>query len=128
MTHFPTRNEYKSQSDLTDEERKSLLSILAGTISHRIKNMTEDKIKNLFGGFVMEDTPIVQEILQRKKQQWVGQGMQQVLLRLIAARFGVVPEDIRQKIELMNDTENLERIATLLLTIQSVDDLKNLVN
>jgi hypothetical protein len=39
--------------------------------------MTEDEIYNLFGGFVMEDTPIVQRILERKKQQWVEQGMQQ---------------------------------------------------
>jgi hypothetical protein len=51
-----------------------------------------------------------------------------MLLKQIAARFGTVPEDIRQKIQAITDTENLEQIATLLLTIKSVDELKDLVN
>jgi hypothetical protein len=74
--------------------------------------------------FTMEDTPIVQKIAQRVEKR----GIERVLLKLIAARFGAVPEDIRQKIQAINDTENLERIATLLLRIQSVDELKDLVN
>jgi len=122
----------KSAPDLTMDERKNLLSFLGGAISHRIKTMTRNEIGNLFGGFIMEDTPVGQEILllgeQRGEQKGIPKGIQQVLFKLIAARFGVVPADIQQKIQAMNDTENLERIATLLLTIQSVDELKDLVN
>jgi hypothetical protein len=43
-------------------------------------------------------------------------------------RFGTVPENIRQRILAISNTEDLDRIATALLTIQSVDELKNLVN
>jgi len=124
--------EIKSAPDLTIDERKNLLSFLGGAISHRIKTMTRNEIGNLFGGFIMEDTPVGQEILllgeQRGEQKGIPKGIQQVLFKLIAARFGVVPEGIQQKIQTINDTENLERIATLLLTIQSVDELENLVN
>jgi hypothetical protein len=122
----------RSAPDLTVDERKNLLSFLGGAISHRIKTMTRNEIGKLFGGFVMEDTPVGQEILligeQRGEQRGIPKGIKQVLFRQIAARFGVVPEDIRQKIQAIDDTENLERIGTLLLTIQSMDELKDLVN
>jgi hypothetical protein len=76
----------------------------------------------------MEDTPVGQEILLKGEQRGIPKGIQQVLFKLIAARFGVIPEDLRQKIQAINNTENLEKIATMLLTIQSVDELKDLVN
>lgn len=122
----------KKAPDLTEDERKNLLSFLGGAISHRIKTTSEEVINKLFGGFVMEDTPVVQQIVQRVEKRGIEKGIplgiQQILLKLITARFGAVPEEIRQKIQTINDTENLERIATLLLTIQSVDELKDLVN
>lgn len=114
----------KKAPDLVEDERKNLLSFLGGAISHRIKTTSEEVINKLFGGFVMEDTPIVQQIVQRVEKR----GIQKILLKQITARFGAVPEEIRQKIQAINNTENLERIATLLLTIQSVDELKDLVN
>ena len=122
----------KSAPDLTEPERKNLLSFLGGAISHRIKTMTPDVIDKLFGGFVMEDTPIGQQILQRGESRGIEKGIplgiQHVLLKQIAARFGVVPEDIRQKVEAIGNTDDLDRIATALLTIQSIDELKNMVN
>jgi hypothetical protein len=118
--------------DLAEDERKNLLSFLGGAISHRIKTMTEERINQLFGGFVMEDTPVVQQIVQRVEKRGIEKGIplgiQQILLEQMAARFGVVPEEIRKRIQAINNTENLKRIATLLLTIQSVDELKDLVN
>jgi len=125
----------KSAPELTVDERKNLLSFLGGAISHRIKTTTEEVISKLFGGFTMEDTPIVQQIVKRvekrveKRMEKRGiEKIQQLLLKLVAARFGAVPDEIRQKIQAINNTENLERIATLLLTIQSMDELKDLVN
>ncbi|MCI0696415.1 DUF2887 domain-containing protein [candidate division KSB1 bacterium] len=126
----------KRAPDLTEDERKNLLSFLGGAISHRIKTTSEEVINKLFGGFVMEDTPVVQQIVQRVEKRGIEKGIekgiplgiQQILLEQMAARFGVVPEEIRQKIQTINDTDNLKRIATLLLTIQSVDELKDLVN
>jgi len=129
-------NAIKNAPDLTTEERKNLLSFLGGAISHRIKTTTEEVISQLFGGFIMEDTPIVQQIVERVEKRSIEKGIekgiplgiQQVLLKLITARFGTVPEDIRQKIQASNDSANLEQMATLLLTIQSMDELKDLVN
>ena len=128
-------NQIKSAPELAVDERKNLLSFLGGAISHRIKTTTEEVISKLFGGFIMEDTPVVQQIVERVEKR-VEERMekrgiekiQHLLLKQLAARFGVVPEDIQKKVQAIHDTENLERIATLLLTIQSMDELKDLVN
>ncbi len=129
-------NEIKNAPELTADERKNLLSFLGGAISRRIKTTTEEVISQLFGGFTMEDTPIVQQIVERVEKRSIEKGIekgiplgiQQILLKQLAARFGTVPEDIQKKVQAIQDTENLERIATLLLTIQSMDELKDLVN
>ena len=110
----------KSAPELTEQERKNLLGFLGGAISHRIKIKPSEVIDKLFGGFKMEDTPVVQEILQRR--------IQQILLKVITARFGTVPEDIRQKVEAISNTDDLEQLVTTLQTIQSIDELKNLMN
>lgn len=114
----------KNVPDLSEPERKNLLGFLAGAISHRIKTNISEVIDKLFGGFAMEDTPIVQELLQQK----IPQETRRIILKQLAARFGVVPEDIRKKIEAISNTENLDQLATALLTIQSIDELKNLMN
>ena len=88
----------------------------------------------------MEDTPIVQQIVKRvekrslekgiKKglEKGIPVGIQKVLLTQIAARFGAVPKDIRQKIQTSHNAKSLERMATLLMKIKSKDELRNLVN
>lgn len=118
----------KSATDLTEHERKNLLSYLGGAISHRVKGVSQADLNKLFGGFVMEDTPVGQEILQIGIGRGIPQGIHLVLFKQLAARFGTVPEELRQKLQAIDDVENLERIATLLLTIQSMDELKDLVN
>jgi len=125
-------NQIKSAPALAVDERKNLLSFLGGAISHRIKTTTEEVISQLFGGFIMEDTPVVQQIVERVEKRGIEKGIplgiQQILLKQLAARFGVVPEDLQKRVQAIHDTENLERIAMLLLTIQSMDELKDLVN
>jgi Domain of unknown function (DUF4351) len=80
----------------------------------------------------MLDTPIGKEILQmgvRKGVQkglkkGIPQGAQHILLRLIATRFGRVPDHVRRKIVTIKDTEELDRIADALLTMRSLAELK----
>jgi hypothetical protein len=110
----------KVAPDLQDDERNNLLEFLGGFISHRIKTLSKEFLTKLLGGFAMEDTLVGQEIMRM--------GIQRTLLKLIAARFGTVPENIRQKIQTLDNNEALDRIAAALFTIQSVDELTSLVN
>jgi hypothetical protein len=134
----------KTASGITDAERQQLLGLLAGAISHRLKSMTIQELNKLFGGFTMEDTPIGQELVQMGLQkgiplgiqqgiplgiqQGVSLGAQQVLVKLIATRFGAIPDEVRQKILITTNTERLENIATKLLTLQTLDELNALLN
>jgi hypothetical protein len=76
----------------------------------------------------MLDTPIGKEIMQigvkKGIQKGIPQGAQHILLRLIATRFGRVPDDIRRKIVAIKDTKELDRIAVALLTMRSLAELK----
>jgi ribosomal protein S2 len=76
----------------------------------------------------MLDTPIGKEIMQigvkKGIKKGIPQGAQHILLRMIATRFGKVPNDIRQKIVTIKDTEELDRIADALLTMRSLAELK----
>ncbi|MCI0693458.1 DUF2887 domain-containing protein [candidate division KSB1 bacterium] len=110
----------KEAPELNDEERRNLVALLGGFISHRIRTLTKETLRQLLGGFAMEDVPVIQEIVREK--------IQHLLLTQISARFGVVPDEIRQKIQAIDEMNDLDRIARALLTIQSVDELKNLVN
>ena len=68
----------------------------------------------------MEDTLVGQEIMRL--------GNQRMLLKQIAARFGAVPEDVRQKIQAIDNNDDLDQIAIALFKIQSVDELKKLIH
>lgn len=110
----------KTKSDLAEEAKVNLSVLLGGFLSHRLRKLSKDDISKMLGSFAMREIPLFQEIER--------EGMQRVLLKQLSARFGDVPEDIRQKIKAITKDEELDRIATALLTFQNVDELKNLVN
>lgn len=55
-------------------------------------------------------------------------GIQQMLTKQIATRFGAIPENLRAKIQATNNPERLEQIATSLFTVQSVEELQASLN
>ena len=60
---FAWASRIKGASELTEGTREDLLALLGGFISHRIKNLTVAEIKQMFGGFKMEDTAIGKELI-----------------------------------------------------------------
>jgi predicted transposase YdaD len=110
----------KTAPELDEEERRSLIGLLGGFMSHRIKALSRNLLNKILGGLSMEDTLVGQEIMRL--------GTQRMLLKQIAARFGVVPEDIRQKIQEIDNDDDLDQIAVALFKIQSVDELKKLIH
>lgn len=110
----------KTAPELNEEERRSLIGLLGGFMSHRNKALSRNLLNKILGGLYMEDTLVGQEIMRL--------GTQRMLLKQIAARFGAVPESIRQKIQEIDNDDDLDQIAIALFKIQSVDELKNLVN
>jgi predicted transposase/invertase (TIGR01784 family) len=61
-------------------------------------------------------------------QQGMRLGNQRMLLKQIAARFGAVPEEVRQKIQEIDNNDDLDQIAVALFKVQSVDELKKLIH
>ena len=76
--------------------------------------------------------PIVQsitrEVTQQVTQQVTREVTQQLLLAQIDARFGKIPDDFREKIRKIERAEELKKIATELMMVQTIDELKSLVH
>ncbi len=68
----------------------------------------------------MLDTPIGQEI----KRMGMKEGMQHLLLKQVATRFGKVPEDLRRKIIASKDIKELDRLAEAFMHARSLAELK----
>jgi len=58
------------------------------------------------------------------REEGMQQGIQQVLLSQVDARFGAVLEEIQEKIHAMKDAERLKQIARMLVTAQSLEELR----
>jgi hypothetical protein len=95
------------------------LALLGGFTTHRVKRLTPQIFNQLVGGFMMEDTRLGKELM--------GMGSRRVILRQIAQRFGVVPDDIRRRLERIYDPKRLERIAGGLPEIKDLGQLKLLI-
>ena len=66
--------------------------------------------------------------MKKGREEGMQQGMQRLVLRQMTARFGAIPEDFRQRIQAMKNAEKLEEIATRLVQVQSLDELKRFVD
>jgi hypothetical protein len=51
-------------------------------------------------------------------------GMRRVLLALLQARFGSVPDDVRQRVEKIRSEDRLSRLATKVLTARSLKEMR----
>lgn len=128
--------EIKTAPELDEESCKNLLGLLAGFISHRIKALNENILEQLLGGFKMEEIPVIQEIFEKKMRKespklirkGMRKGMRHTILKMIAARFGKVPKELKLKIQMLDDKDDLDRIAAALLTIQTLDELNDMLN
>jgi flagellar biosynthesis/type III secretory pathway protein FliH len=61
---------------------------------------------------------------QEGRQEGRLRSLKDVVLRLLAQRFGRVPAKVRRRIEAIATLEPLERIAGEILTVHSLADLK----
>jgi flagellar biosynthesis/type III secretory pathway protein FliH len=68
-----------------------------------------------------------QEGLRLGKQEGLQEGarsLQQVLLRLLAQRFGPLPESVQRQVEAINSLPRLTRLAEQVLTVGSIRELR----
>ena len=64
-----------------------------------------------------------QEGIQLGRQQGVQQGKQSILLQLLNAKFGALPEPVVQEIRAMTSEQELDRLSLHVLTANSIDEM-----
>jgi Domain of unknown function (DUF4351) len=51
------------------------------------------------------------------------EALHHVLLRLLGRRFGAIPDAVRRKVEAIDSTESLGKLAEKVLEVDSIDDM-----
>ncbi|MDZ7361642.1 MAG: Rpn family recombination-promoting nuclease/putative transposase [candidate division KSB1 bacterium] len=110
----------KHAEQMSIAERKELLSLLGGFVSHRVKRLAPKVFNQLVGGFMFEDTRFGKELM--------GMGSRSIILEQIAHRFGTVPDDVRRRLERIYDIKRLKRIGSRLLEVENLKQLKQLID
>ncbi|MCI0695349.1 DUF4351 domain-containing protein [candidate division KSB1 bacterium] len=124
---IPVWAERIKRADKTVAERSGLLTLLGNFATHRVTRLTLKKFNQLVGGFKMEDTQIGKDLIRIGVLKGIPQGMQRLLLRQIAQRFGTVPVAIRHRLEKITDAKLLEHIAEGLLEANNLKQFQQLV-
>jgi len=64
-----------------------------------------------------------QEGIQLGRQEGVQQGKQSILLQLLNAKFGTLPEPLVQEIRAITSEQELNRLSLRVLTANSIDEM-----
>ena len=65
----------------------------------------------------------IQRGLQQKREQAVQQGKQELLIRLLATKFGELPQSVTEQIQRMTTNEELDQLGVHLLTAESLEEM-----
>jgi len=65
----------------------------------------------------------IQQGLERERQQERQQGKRLILIRLLAAKFGELPQSVTEQIHQMTADEELDQLGIHLLTAESLEDM-----
>ena len=65
----------------------------------------------------------IQQGLQQEWEQAVQQGKQELLIRLLATKFGELPQSVTEQINRMTADEELDQLGVRLLTAESLEEM-----
>ncbi len=105
-------------------EGKELLALLMLFASHRLPEHSEDELIRQIGGFVMEETRVGREIMERGEKSGRMKECQELLRRLVNRRFRSVPAWLDQWLNSQTMPDRVEEIIECLFDVTSVDELR----
>ncbi len=91
-----------------------------------------DEEKQVYQRMIREVYPEVNEmitnpLIERGRQQGIQQGVQQgkqsILLQLLGAKFGQLPESVGEEIRAMTNEQELDQLSLRILTANSLDEM-----
>jgi len=114
----------QQDEQLSAQKKTNILALLGGFISHRIKTLTLRDINQMLGGFKMEETQVGKDLIEIG----IEKGKQQTLVNLLSYKFGRIPADIINRINSISDEMKLDDLATRILELTDLDQLKKHLN
>ena len=66
---------------------------------------------------------ITNPLIEQGRQQGIQQGKQSLILQLLSAKFGILPEFVRQKIGTITSEQKLNQLSLRVLTANNLDEM-----
>jgi hypothetical protein len=113
----------KTAENLTDAERRELLSYLGGFMMHRLKESNLENINQLLGGFKMEDTQAGKDLIAIGVRQGEELGalltMRENIVALLTAKLGRTGKNWRKELNAVRDTKALKTLYRAILNAKT---------
>ena len=91
-------------------------------------SLTEDEEKQIYQQLICEVYPEVNEmitnpLIEQGRREGIQQGKQSILLQLLGAKFGQLPESVGEEIRAITNEQELDQLSLRILTANSLDEM-----
>jgi hypothetical protein len=111
----------KTAVELSEAERRDLLSYLGGFIMHRLKESNLENINQLLGGSKMEDTQAGKDLIEMGSRET----LHEILVDLLAVKLGRPEEAWREELNTINDVAVLKTLYRAILQAKTRKQAKD---
>lgn len=105
----------KTAEELSEAERRDLLSYLGGFMMHRLKESNLENINQLLGGSKMEDTQAGKDLIEMGSRAT----LHEILVDLLTVKLGQPEDAWREELNTINDITVLKTLYRALLNAKS---------
>jgi hypothetical protein len=119
----------KTATELSEAERRDLLSYLGGFMMHRLKESNLENINQLLGGSKMEDTQAGKDLIAIGVRQGQELGtllaMRENIIDLLTAKLGQTEKTWRKELNTIKDIKVLKTLYRAILNAKSRKQAKD---
>jgi len=113
-------------SDAAETLKQTMRDIFVNWLEQRLRDKDKEEIEKMLLGELpdLRDTASGRDLINIGRREGRHEGIRDVLLSIIEERFGVVPKELKERIDHTESIDTLKRLVQQVVKIESLDDLK----
>lgn len=119
----------RNQQEETQPANRAIIELITTIMVYKFENKSQREVEEMLG-ITLKETRVYREIkeegIQEGEERGEQRGLQReksLILRLLTRQVGELPEDVRQRVEVLS-LEELENLGEALLDFSSMADLQ----
>ena len=108
----------RNQQEETQPANRAIIELITTIMVYKFENKSQREVEEMLG-ITLKETRVYREI----KSEGIQEGEKSLILRQLNRQVGELPEDVRQRVEILS-LEELENLGEALLDFSSMADLQ----